>query len=398
MNQHYYIFAWGIDGTITPAIPNDTDPSGFVTYQQGFTFDYQRDLLTDPAAKSPTYTNLNALLSDITTNIQDYQRNGTPEFIDNADNGGSAFSYRINAMVRYSSGGSAPFGLYLNNLDNNTNLPGGTGWVDLAKVIVSSRIRLAGNLNLYVATTGSDSNDGLTSGTPFLTIQHALNIIYDNYDLNGFMVQVNVGSGSFGTGARCAGFPVGATVTATPISIVGNGSGNTTWNAGSGDTFTASLGAQVQLSAMTIKSVAGNGISVIQAAVAGLGADVIFGLCGVNHIGNGAGGKFVSNGEPYSISDSATVGAHIGCSFGGLADVSGSTVTVINSVSFATAFMNANTLGSINAVSMTFAGSGTVTGLKYDATSNAVINTAGGGAGYFPGSVAGSTATGGQYI
>src|SRR5665213_478731 len=142
MNQHYYIFAWGIDGTITPAIPNDTDPSGFVTYQQGFTFDYQRDLLTDPAAKSPTYTNLNALLSDITTNIQDYQRNGTPEFIDNADNGGSAFSYRINAMVRYSSGGSAPFGLYLNNLDNNTNLPGGTGWVDLAKVIVSSRIRL----------------------------------------------------------------------------------------------------------------------------------------------------------------------------------------------------------------------------------------------------------------
>lgn len=35
------------------------------------------------------------------------------------------------------------------------------------------------NITYYVATTGSDSNDGLTIGTPFRTIQHAIDLIPD---------------------------------------------------------------------------------------------------------------------------------------------------------------------------------------------------------------------------
>jgi hypothetical protein len=40
---------------------------------------------------------------------------------------------------------------------------------------------------------------------------------------------------------------------------------------------------------------------------------------------------------------------------------------------------------------------GAATGKRYDVTENGVISTAGGGANYFPGNAAGTTATGGQY-
>ena len=45
---------------------------------------------------------------------------------------------------------------------------------------------------------------------------------------------------------------------------------------------------------------------------------------------------------------------------------------------------------------MTFIG--TATGMRYSAGYSGIINTAGGGANYFPGTVAGTTAAGGQYV
>lgn len=130
MQQKYFIDPFAIAGDITPDIPDTADPLNFVSYNQGFTFDYQRDLVSDPLAKSILRININAVLNDITTNVQDYQRNGTPEFITAAQNGGTAFSYRINAMVRYSASGTAPFDIYINRTDNNTKLPTATnsGW------------------------------------------------------------------------------------------------------------------------------------------------------------------------------------------------------------------------------------------------------------------------------
>jgi hypothetical protein len=124
MRQHYFIYPFGVDGTITPAVPNVDPGTGYVSYQLGWTFDYQRNLLTDPAAKSPTYINMNAVWNDITGALQDLQQNGSPEWIDNTDNGGTAFPYRIGAICRHSSGGTPPFALYWNSVDNNTAVPG----------------------------------------------------------------------------------------------------------------------------------------------------------------------------------------------------------------------------------------------------------------------------------
>jgi hypothetical protein len=86
---------------------------------------------------------------------------------------------------------------------------------------------------------------------------------------------------------------------------------------------------------------------------------------------------------------------------GGVFKTSGTPrVDIIGSRTFSTAFITA-TGNAYTEPSLAFEdGSGdppSVTGTRYDATLNAVINTFGGGANYFPGDSAGTTATGGQY-
>lgn len=56
-----------------------------------------------------------------------------------------------------------------------------------------SRIQLTSTLNLYVAATGgSNSNDGLYPGSPFATINHAIDVACNNYDLNGQQLNINL--------------------------------------------------------------------------------------------------------------------------------------------------------------------------------------------------------------
>jgi hypothetical protein len=69
-------------------------------------------------------------------------------------------------------------------------------------------------------------------------------------------------------------------------------------------------------------------------------------------------------------------------------------VTLNGSPNFSGAFVMAGA-GSISAANNGFIGG--ATGPRYDAHLNGVIFTGNKGANYFPGSVAGSTSTGGQY-
>lgn len=161
MQQKYYIEAFGVNGDRTPVVPN-TDPTA-VSYDQGWNFNYQRDLVTDPAALSPTRQQENDLMFAATQNIQNYQQFGTPEFITTSDNGGVAFPYGIGAMTRYSASGTAPFVTYINRVDNNTAIPGADEtWVPLS----NNAFRVhAGNPNLFFAGQ-SGQLSGLPTGFP----------------------------------------------------------------------------------------------------------------------------------------------------------------------------------------------------------------------------------------
>lgn len=85
------------------AIPDAADANGNVSYTQGYGFDYQRQK-TDPAVKNIERDKMNELFFDITTALAELQSFGVPDFITSALNGGTAYSYALNARVKYTDG------------------------------------------------------------------------------------------------------------------------------------------------------------------------------------------------------------------------------------------------------------------------------------------------------
>lgn len=98
------------------AVPDPVDVNGSVTYTEGYGFDYERQD-TDPAVKYIERTKMNELFFDVTTALAEIQSQGAPDFITSALNGGTAYSYAKDALVRY--GGS----VYYSLADGNSALP-----------------------------------------------------------------------------------------------------------------------------------------------------------------------------------------------------------------------------------------------------------------------------------
>lgn len=82
------------------AIPEGTDPSGAVSYQQGFGPDYERNPATDPAAKRVPRDETNEYLFQITNAIKFLQLTGAPEWYPD-DGSGAPVSYPVGARVRH---------------------------------------------------------------------------------------------------------------------------------------------------------------------------------------------------------------------------------------------------------------------------------------------------------
>jgi hypothetical protein len=73
-------------------------------------------------------------------------------------------------------------------------------------------------------------------------------------------------------------------------------------------------------------------------------------------------------------------------------------LTVSASVNFSNGFVTANDAAIVETHYTSITGAGLVTGPKYQASLNSIIDSGGNGTSYFPGSVAGSLTTGAQYI
>lgn len=98
MDQYYFKTPFASSGDKT-AIPEATQPDGKVSFVQGFTFDYERDLTTDPLAKAIPRNQDNWLHYAITDALRQYQQVGIPEWITPTDNGGSPFAYARAVLV-----------------------------------------------------------------------------------------------------------------------------------------------------------------------------------------------------------------------------------------------------------------------------------------------------------
>lgn len=280
---------------------------------------------------------------------------------------------------------------------------GGTPMVDDGNVVTKAaamqaafRTRLIANQTFYIAATGSDSNSGLVVGSPWLTLQHAINVIQQNYDLSGFVATIQIADGTYAAHATISGPFIGSSSAA---SLVITGNAVTPSNVIYGDTtgnpaITVQNGAQCTISNLKLATTGSNahGIFLTLGAFVSY-SGINFGAVGGSHISCGSGAQINCAGN-YTITGAAV--SHFSAAQRGAIIASGMTVTITGTPAFSAEFALAFDVGLIVSAGATWTGS--ATGVRYSATINGVIDTNAGGANYFPGNSAGSIGTQGLYV
>jgi len=255
-----------------------------------------------------------------------------------------------------------------------------------------ARPLLTSTLNLYVATTGSDSNPG-TSGSPFLTLQHAVNVAL-TYDFNGQAVNINVADGTYTGNLSVSPFTGGGSlnlignvttpanciiaISASGVSnisaqngVVINISGFKLTNSGGGNGIFSTSGAQINM----------NGPMEYGAFTGGSGA----------HLCSQAGGLLQVTAN-YKISGGAN--AHYSANALSELTCGAPTVTLTGTPAFTDFALVSDAILAVSSSTTTFSGS--ATGVRYIAQFGGLIQTNGSGSSYLPGNSAGSS-TGGFY-
>lgn len=136
-------------------IPEATQPSGAVSYQQGFGPDYERDPATDPLAKRVPRDETNEYIYQITNAVKYLQWFGLPQYTSIADGGPP--NYPLAARVRYDAG--AGMQAWVSLVATNTAVPGSdaTKWAldtafDLPTLEATLAEALAGAIGTKIIT------------------------------------------------------------------------------------------------------------------------------------------------------------------------------------------------------------------------------------------------------
>lgn len=290
------------------------------------------------------------------------------------------------------------------------NISGGITTTDLsvtANVIASNFLNpsggfatreiLTGSRTYYVRNDGSDSNNGFanTAGGAFLTIQKAIDTIYNTLDTRGNPVTIQLATGTY------AGFTVPTSETLGGGSVTLLGDAVTPGNCliTSSSTFTAYIQSKFIISGVKFVNTNGAGISVeiIGKGYLNVNGNVEYGSAGATGIrvraihggvyfSTGAGTEYISgnaHSSYYSISGGKLIFSGTNwANTGGTANSSHFVFSTVGS----TVFADTNNY------------TGAFQGERYHVTLGSVISTNGGGPNTFPGSVAGSSSSGGIYV
>jgi hypothetical protein len=283
-----------------------------------------------------------------------------------------------------------------NNLTNGTNADATQVMGNFGYVLGCTRDKLTAARTYFVSTTGSDSNNGLSSGAAFATIQKAINVCL-TLDLNGLVATIQVAAGTYSAGFLLQSSFVGGNVvvtgdTTTPSNVV-------ITNASVINAFEASgFGTNVTVQGFKVSSggVGGIGVYSHDGAAMTIGGKMEFGAfpSGAQISAARVGYVSIANGVAYTISGSANY--HMNVSIAGRLNFNIGTVTLTGTPAFAAAFVSAADGSVVSVQGNTYSGS--ATGTRYSVSGNSVIDTGGGGASYLPGGTAGSASTGGQYL
>ncbi len=284
----------------------------------------------------------------------------------------------------------------------------GTNYQIINQIGVPPPVVLLANATWYVNTsTGHDVNFDGTAATvsgvhgPFKTIGKAISTVY-KYNMNGFSVTINVAAGTY-TETLILQTLNGAGV----VSIVGNPA--------------SPNAAQIQgpTSASAVIMSGGNwGLNGFR-ITSGTGAQIGDEMTGLNiqggtfYPGNLWFGNCVSahcrvSGSAYMPLQGCTwtidgnAASHITVGSQGLLQTGtyapSLPAVVINGAYSLGQFVNASSLGVCQLIYSSITNPGNITGQKFFAAANGVLNSNGSGVNYYPGNIAGGTSSGGQYL
>ena len=260
-----------------------------------------------------------------------------------------------------------------------------SGRVSFPSGATGLRVQLTAARTYHVATTGSDSNGGLSAGTAFATLQKAIDEAH-KLDCGAHDVTIQLANGTY------AGAVVGRPLLGGGTLII---RGNETTPASvvltTGLTFRNGVQARVAGLRFAIPT------DLIHALSVGNGVYLRTGKLDFGAVGANADHLFTDNPchiaieEDYTISGGARRHMNIGAGF---ASGAGRTITLTGTPAF-TQFLAVGNGGAIALSGLTISGS--ATGSRYIAETNGVINTFGKATTFLPGSTAGTTPTGGIY-
>lgn len=274
-----------------------------------------------------------------------------------------------------------------------TFVSNGAVWFTVGKPV---RPKCMAALNLYVAASGGNAtNSGLSASAPLVTIQAALNLAQNFYDLNNFNAVINIAAGTY---------PENLTIsTLSNINLVGAGNTSTIIAPTAAGIALAVSNANVSVAHLELVVPSSVGNQVYNSSGYGLGAgkgsyvtlnDVSFGNCAVSWASVSGGGTISTLGNPIYIRGNSNVGFQTsGCGF---FVMDNSTITFTGPVS-SNYFLHSFGTSYIQAIGCTFANPGNFSGSQYEASYNGAIATQTSGSNtYLPGSQ-GSTAYGGSF-
>lgn len=283
--------------------------------------------------------------------------------------------------------------------------PDGVSWHDALTVdrdtgrvaFPSGGVRelLAADRTYHVdAVAGSDTNDGLTGGTAFATIQKAVDTVYGTLDLNGHDVTIQLAAGTHN------GFTaVNPQVGAGTIKVKGDTADLEACVVH--DQTGSTLVIDVQNSGTRIVL---EGLKITRTATASLvralsGARIEF-ITANKLAGAGRTHSVMSDVNAYVSIKGSLVVVDAGYTLfyaarNGFLQISGMAADLTAAPALGVLAL-ANNGGILFASASSFSGAATG-GFRYAVQTNAIVNTNGGGASYFPNDNAGTTSTGGIY-
>lgn len=336
--------------------------------------------------------------TDPGANVQPQANYATNPAVDDGFAAGIAESAQCNKTWRQGALGAFVLGELINSvLNEDAEDNGDTATLSdqvLRAVQNANRMALSANTTFYVnAATGNNANSGLAADEAWATLQYAVDWIRDHVDFKGFILTLSVAD-SAAYAAFAAIGPFTGLKEGASMLIQGNAGAPANVQINSvGNCVRASDGARIKLVGFRLASSGASAISVIRGGVVEY-SSITFHTCSVAHINVSDAASIIRSVGAYSITGDAA--QHILATFLGMFDsVAGSVVTLTGGPIFSDSFARAQLSGIINALSMSFVGG--ATGVRYLAITLGNIWVNGGGANFFPGNVAGSTATGGQY-